>query len=134
MVTFRKFLRRGHYWRVLTDRRGTAALEMALASPVMFLLVFGIIQSGRALWLQNLLTYSVAEAARCATINQTACGTAAQIRSYATSESGGNFDSSVFSVSTPSCGNQVTATYGMTIGIMNLSLPLTLTANACYPA
>lgn len=120
--------------RLLAREDGNAAIEMAFAAPALFLLLFGIIECGRALWLQNLLTYSVAEAARCATVNQTNCGTADQIRSYASSESGGNFTSSVFSFTTPSCGNQVSASYAMTMAIMNLSLPVTLSAQACYPS
>jgi Flp pilus assembly protein TadG len=119
--------------RLAADRCGSTAVEMAFAAPVVFLFVFGIILSGRALWLQNMLTYSVAEAARCATVNQTTCGSATQIQSYASTQSGNNFDSSIFTVSTPSCGNQVSASYAMTLNILNISLPVTLTADACYP-
>src|ERR1041384_6580949 len=93
--------------RLAADVRGSAAIEVAFAFPLVFLFMFGIVQAGRAMWLQNMLTYSVAEASRCATINQTICGTASQIQSYASGESGNNFDGSVFTFSTPSCGNRV---------------------------
>jgi len=53
--------------------RGSAAVELALVAPALFLFVFGIAETGRALWLQNALDYSVAEAARCATINPAVC-------------------------------------------------------------
>jgi Flp pilus assembly protein TadG len=106
---------------------------MAFAAPALFLFVFGIAEAGHALWLQNMLSYAVAEAARCATVNQTTCGTAAQIQSYAASQSSNIFDSSVFSVTTPSCGNRISASYTMTLNIVNLSLPVSLTADACYP-
>jgi Flp pilus assembly protein TadG len=125
--------RRGAGSRLFRDRGGSAAVEAAFALPLVFLFMFGIIESGHALWLQNMLTYSVAEAARCATVNQTTCGTTAQIQSYAATAAGDNFDSSVFSASTPSCGNYVSASYAMNLGFMNLSLPVTLTADACYP-
>jgi hypothetical protein len=68
--------------------------------------LFGIIEVGFAMWLQSALDYSVAEAARCASVNSTLCGTTSQIQSYAADRSGAGFDSSIFSVSTPSCGNQ----------------------------
>ena len=119
--------------RLARDSRGTATIEMAFAAPLVFLFILGIIQSGRAMWLQNVLSYTVAEAARCATINVTACGTASQVQSYASAESGNNFDGSVFAVTTPACGNQVAGSYSMTLGIFNLTLPVTLTASACYP-
>lgn len=119
---------------LVADRRGDTAIEAVFAFPVLVLFVVGIAQGGRLLWLQNMLCYSVAEAARCATVNQTECGSPSQIQSYAAGETGNYFDGSVFSVSTPSCGNQVSASYAMTLGIVNLSYPLTLSATACYPS
>jgi hypothetical protein len=80
------------------------------------------------------LTYSVAEAARCASINPTLCGTTSQIQSYASGLSGAGFDSSIFSRTTPGCGNQVTASYPLTLIIPTLSVSVTLSAQACYPS
>jgi len=120
--------------RLSCDGRGNVAIEMALAAPVVFMLLLGIIESGRAMWLKNALDFSVAEAARCASINPTLCGTAAQIQSYAASRAGGAFTSSVFSSSTDGCGNQVSASYPLTLTIPFLALSVTLTADACYPS
>ena len=61
------------------DSRGTAAVELALVAPALFLFVFGIAETGRALWLQNALDYSVAEAARCASINPTICDSVSDV-------------------------------------------------------
>src|SRR4029077_7346666 len=93
------------------DVRGSAAIEVALTGTALLIFLFGIIEVGFALWLQSALDYSVAEAARCASVNPALCGTASQIQSYAAGRSGAGFDSSIFSVTTPSCGNQVAASY-----------------------
>ncbi len=116
--------------------RGSPAVELALVAPALFTFVFGIAEAGRALWLQNALDYSVAEAARCASINPTACGSASDIRIYAAARSGSGVDASVFSVTvpTPSCGNQVSAIYPMALMIPFLTVSVTLTAQACYPS
>src|SRR5580765_9058938 len=78
--------------------RGSAAVELALVAPALFMFVFGIAETGRALWLQSALDYSVAEAARCASINPTACGSVNDIRSYAAARSGSGVDAVAFSV------------------------------------
>src|SRR6266481_3838269 len=80
------------------DARGSAAIEVALTCPVLLIFLFGIIQVGFAVWLQNALDYSVAEAARCASVNKTVCGTTSEIQSYAANQSSADFDSSIFSV------------------------------------
>jgi Flp pilus assembly protein TadG len=116
------------------DARGTVAIEFALTAIVFLLFLFAIVESGRAMWLQGALTYSVAEAARCASINPTLCGTPSEIQSYAASQAGAGFDSSVFSVSTPSCGHQVSASYPLDLTIPTLTISVTLTAQACYPS
>ena len=102
---------------------------MALASSGLFAFMFGIMQFGYALWLQNALDFSVAAAARCASMS---CST--DIPGYAASASGASFASSVFTLSTPSCGNQVAASYPMTIPVPFVNdFSVTLTAQACYP-
>ena len=49
---------------LIRDRRANTAVEFALAAPALFLFMFGIIEVGYALWMQNALDYSVAAAAR----------------------------------------------------------------------
>ena len=116
------------------DCRGSAVIGFALTAIPLLLFMFGIIEFGRAMFLQSALDYSVAEAARCASINPTLCGTVSQIQSYAGSRSGTGFASSVFSVTTPSCGNQVSASYPLTLTIPTMSVSMTLSAQACYPS
>jgi hypothetical protein len=53
------------------DIAGSAAVEFALTAPVLILLMFGIIEAGRALWAQNSLQYAVERAARCGVVYYT---------------------------------------------------------------
>jgi len=115
------------------DRNGNIAIEMALLAVPLFVFVFGIINTGYALWLQNALESSVTQAARCATVNPTLCGTASQIKAYAAARSGAGLNSSIFSFTQPSCGNQVSATYPLPLRLPFMSFSLSLNARSCYP-
>jgi disulfide bond formation protein DsbB len=119
--------------RLAGDGRGNTAVEFAFAAPALLMLLVGILQCGRVLWLQNALDYSVAEAARCASVDPSRCGTATQIESYAAGLSGAGFAASMFSASTPSCGNRVAASYPLALAIPFVSVSLTLAATACSP-
>ena len=50
--------------RVLPDSRGTAVVEFAIIFPVLAMLVFGVIDFGRAFFLRNNLVSAVREGAR----------------------------------------------------------------------
>ena len=121
-------------WR---DERGATALEFAILAPVFFLLIFGIIAFGLLFWTQVGLQHGAEMAARCASINTTLCpnGNPSAIQNYATQQAFGlSLPASTFTPSTQACGNQVSATYTFVFpDILNLS-PLTLTAQACFPA
>jgi Flp pilus assembly protein TadG len=117
------------------DNRGASALEFALTAPVFFLLIFGIVEFGLLLWTQIGLQHGAELAARCASVNPTLCPGGSAITSYATQQALGlSLPSQTFTYSTPTCGNQVNATYVFQFPqILNLS-PLTLTAQACFPS
>ncbi|MGZ8490686.1 MAG: TadE/TadG family type IV pilus assembly protein [Gemmatirosa sp.] len=53
------------------DAHGAAVVEFALVVPVLLLLVFAIIDFGRALWTMNVLTSGVREGARAASVQAT---------------------------------------------------------------
>jgi hypothetical protein len=120
--------------RLARDRNGNVAVEMALISVPLFLFVFAIINTGQTLWLQNALDTSVAEAARCATVNPALCGDAGQIKAFAATQSGAGFDTSIFSFARLSCGNRVSASYPLVMTLPFISVSLTLSAQACYPS
>ena len=113
------------------DRRGGPVIEFAMAAPALFLFLFGIIEFGYALWIQNSLDFTVATAARCAGLIGGSCS--GQVASYAASQSGASIASSVFAYTrTAACGCQVTATYSMPLGIPWTDLTVILTSDARY--
>lgn len=121
---------------VLGNSRGATAVEVAFLMPVFLLFALGIIEFARVLWIQTALQNAVEAAARCATVNSTTtCNTTSNTQSYAAAQVvGASVTSSNFTVTSPSCGTQVAASYAFTFVVPNL-LPwnLTLTAQSCHP-
>jgi Flp pilus assembly protein TadG len=127
---FRKF----RLFKALTsDRSGGSAVEFAFAAPAFLMFIFGIMELGRVLWLQNALDYSVVAAARCISNNQSQCGNASQTQSFAASQAGAGFAASVFTVTSASCGNKISASYPVVLDIPYMNISTTLTSQACYP-
>ena len=58
------------------SERGTAVVEFALIAPLLFLLLFGIVDFGRALDYYNQLTQLAGQGARAASVNRAPDGTA----------------------------------------------------------
>jgi Flp pilus assembly protein TadG len=58
------------------SERGTAVVEFALIAPLLFLLIFGIVDFGRALDYYNQLTQLSGQGARAAAVNRNPDGTA----------------------------------------------------------
>ena len=120
------------------DRRANTAVEFALAAPAIFLFMFGIIEVGYALWIQNALDYSVAAAARCASLRGSACtatsGNPSIVTTYAASESGAYLDNTAFTyTSTAACGCQVSGSYTMALDIpWDNALSVNLSSQACF--
>jgi Flp pilus assembly protein TadG len=119
--------------RCARARRGASAVEFALVLPACLMLLFGVMEGGRALWLQNALNYAVEQAARCAAIDTNNCGSANQVQAYASTISGSDFPSADFAVATAACGNVVSASYPVQLHIPFVAAALTLTAQSCYP-
>jgi Flp pilus assembly protein TadG len=46
------------------DRRGVAAIEFAILAPVLFTLLFGIVEMGRMFYVRHALEYATEQAAR----------------------------------------------------------------------
>jgi hypothetical protein len=67
---------RGRFRASRRDERGTALVEFALIAPLLFLLLFGIIDFGRALNYYNQVTQLAGQGARAAQVNRMADGTA----------------------------------------------------------
>jgi Flp pilus assembly protein TadG len=69
--------------RFASNDEGANALELALATPVFVLMVIGIFGMAFTLWVENSIQSAAAQAARCAAINTTECGTTTQIQNAA---------------------------------------------------
>lgn len=119
--------------RFAADKSGNLVVEFGLLAPALMLFIFGIAEGGRLLWTVNALHYSVQEAARCATIDKTTCGSTTQIQSFAAGRSGAGFASSVFTATVTACGNRVSASYTMPLNIPFMSHSISLSAQSCYP-
>jgi len=121
--------------RLIRDRRGTTAIEFALLAPLYFALVFGIIEGGLLLWTQLGLQHGAQVAARCASINPTACGTTSDIQNYAAQQAYGlSISPSTFTFAATTCGNQVSASYTFAFLSSYFGSPsMALNARACYP-
>jgi Flp pilus assembly protein TadG len=118
------------------DRQGVSAVEFAITLPLFLLMVLGVWQIGNGMWAQVALQHGVEMAARCMAVNPTACGNIdiSGTQSYAADQSYGfNPTPSIFSVSQPTCGNQVSADYTISPVVANIGIPtLTVHAQACY--
>lgn len=119
----------------IKNEQGTSAVEFALTAPAFFAIVFAIIEIGLVLWTQQGLQHGAELAARCATVNSTTCGSASTITAYAAQQAYGlGVTASVFSYSTPACGNQVSASYPFQFLTSYFSgASVTLTAQSCFP-
>jgi Flp pilus assembly protein TadG len=114
---------------------GTTAVEFAMTAPLFIALLLAVVESSLMLWTQLGMQHGTENAARCASVNQTTCGTLGDIQNYAAQQAFGlKLSPSIFSVSTPACGNQVVASYDFGfISAYMMGKPVTLTARACYP-
>ena len=123
--------------RFVRDSRGATALEFGLLAPAFFAAVVGTFQVGLLLWTQLGLQHATEMAARCASVNTTLCPTSnpTAIKNYAAGQALGlHVPSSAFSVSTGTCGNQVTASYDYSHIVAMFGVPkITLTAQSCFP-
>jgi hypothetical protein len=64
-------------------RRGAAAVELAVTAPLLFMMVFGMIETGRAMMVQHLLTNAARDGARSATLDgATATSVEDQVETY----------------------------------------------------
>src|ERR1700739_3683305 len=58
-------------------QHGAVLVEFALVAPVFLMLLFGVIEFGRALWMQQALHQTAIVGARCMALPQSACASVA---------------------------------------------------------
>ena len=105
-----------------------------MVGVLFFALLIGVIEMGRVLWTLNALHYGAQQAARCAAVNATLCGTNALLQTYTTGIGGSNLPGTAFTLDiAAACGMKVTASYAVTLYIPYVKRSPTLTATACFP-
>jgi Flp pilus assembly pilin Flp len=120
---------------MVSDERGTTAVEFALAAPLFALVFGGVLATGLAMWTQVSLQRAVEAAARCAVVNRLLCGDENAVRQYAASRViSQNIPPSSFQVTPLACGIEVRASYAFT-GFAHADTPawLAIGAQYCYP-
>ena len=119
------------------DRRGATAVEFALIATPLFLFLFGIEETARAMWTQAAINMAVEDGARYSSVSGPtgSCTAAATVKSYAAARAWGmSLPSGDFTATTAACGCQVTASVPFTPIVPNLvPYNITLTASACFP-
>ncbi len=65
---------------------GATAVEFAFAAPILFLLMFAMVEFGRAWWTKNSLQYAVERAARYAVVCNGGCPSDTAVQSYAANQ------------------------------------------------
>jgi Flp pilus assembly protein TadG len=118
------------FWR---SERGATAAEFVLILPAMAMLSIGIINASVLLFNVATIHSATEAAARWCMINRSTC-TSTTVNTYATGHfAGASTLSPTFTMSSPSCGKQVTgtATYSFVTGFGNI--PISLSATACRP-
>lgn len=138
--------------RLRADTSGAAAVEFAFVAIPLLLLIFGILEFGRALWDHNALQETAMAAARCEGISQgsfvtsTAACNGTTVTAYTQQVATGWGitvpTSGITATANTSCGgvsgfSQVSLTYTFQsavpqlLGVFNGGVPLT--ATACFP-
>jgi Flp pilus assembly protein TadG len=108
---------RARFGALRRDQRGTAVVEFALVAPILFLLVFGILDFGRALNYYNQLTQLAGQGARAAAVDQNPDGTGPAsaksiqgqlVNKYATGGLQNGMKACITNTSLPAAGQPVT--------------------------
>jgi len=92
------------------DRRGGAAIEFAILAPVLFGILFGIVEMGRMFYVRHALEYATEQAARYYMLNPTT--DSGSVTTYLQGQMAGGMGSGVTAdyVDTTSCNGNASVT------------------------
>ncbi|MGI4978616.1 MAG: TadE/TadG family type IV pilus assembly protein [Janthinobacterium lividum] len=121
--------------RLAGAQGGATAIEFGLLALPFLLLVTGIMDCSRMVWTHLALQVAVEQAARCAVVDATNCGTAAKVQAYAAAVMPApGMTPASFSLVTAACGYQVSASLDYAVIVPGyLPASVTLTAQSCAP-
>ena len=92
------------------DRRGSAAIEFAILAPVLFTMLFGIVEMGRMFYVRHALEYATEQAARYYMLNPTT--DSGSVTTYLRGQMAGGMGTGVTVdyIDTTSCNGNATVT------------------------
>jgi Flp pilus assembly protein TadG len=118
----------------LADRNGSSTAEFAIVAPAALMMMIGGMYVSMLGFTAASLRYATEQGARCASINSTLCGTAANAQSYALSQfknlSG---STATFTATSDSCGQKIVGSVSYTMNLATYRLVVPLSASACFP-
>jgi Flp pilus assembly protein TadG len=115
-------------------RDGGVMVEAAMVWPMLFMVLFGLVEYGRFAWTQVALNYAVQQAVRCAQVTPGTCSSNSAIAAYAKDQAmPADVPVAAFTVSSQACGIQVTAAYDypVTVGALVFRSAPVVRAKAC---
>lgn len=132
--------------RLIAETQGASAVEFALVLPVFMTLVFAIINLSAVLLASAQLHNATEDAARCYSVQTTVCTSVSTTQTYATNHykgpgigaafvasSAGACHHSLTSSTVTNDGHQVTSTGNYQLNAVVVSVPIALSAAACFP-
>lgn len=133
--------------RRLGDDRGAAATEFALLAPLLFGVMFMIIEGCRMIWTQQVVQETAFASVRCMALGTAGCTSTAEVQNWAVArarQSGIVISTASVTVETAppatSCSNQagmrrvsIAAPYSKLVNSVIPAVPATLNAAVCFP-
>jgi Flp pilus assembly protein TadG len=124
---------------VLKSRRGATAVEFAMVAPIFLIMVIGIFELGRAMWIKASMQYAVEETTRYAIVNTSATtSTLATYASTAYSSSGINITGATFTATQATTSGKtyvtISGSYSFSVIVPLVPIPdMTLSAKSRIP-
>ena len=125
--------------RLAGSRRGATAVEFAMVAPIFIIMVAGVFEMGRAMWIKSSMQYAVEETTRYAIVNTSAStSTLATYASTAYSSSGNSISGATFAATQTTVSGityiSITGSYDFTVIIPLVPFPdVTLSAKSRIP-
>jgi len=130
---------RNPFRRFINSRKGATAVEFALIAPVFLIMVIGVFELGRAMWIKASMQYAVEETTRYAIVNTGAStSTLAAYAQSAYSSSGINITGATFNASQATSGGKtyvtITGSFNFSVLVPIVPMPdVTLSAKSRIP-
>jgi len=134
-----KVVRTGFIKRLAVSRRGATAVEFAMVAPIFIIMVAGVFEMGRAMWIKSSMQYAVEETTRYAIVNTGATtSTLATYASTAYTSSGNSISGATFAATQTTTSGvtyiSVTGSYSFSVIIPLVPFPdVTLSAKSRVP-